>query len=1080
VDYRILETNPAFGRMTGFADAAGRTSLELNPDAEPYWFETLGRVAKTGEDARFESYAEALDRWFDVYASRVGGEGSRRVAIVFANTTERKRAEEELRKSQEALRKSEEFHRFAVEAGRIGTWDLDLQTEECLISPKMADLMGFSPDQTSVPGAQWRESIVPDDRTLMASALTASIESDAPFDLEFRIALKDGTERWLYSRGGVTRDASGKALRVHGASIDVTERKRTEEKLRESEERLRRAIGIETVGVIFFKVDGSITDSNDAFLQMSGYSRADLEQGKVRWDVMTPPEWMPHSLKAVEEFESTGRTKPYEKEFVRKDGSRWWALFAATRLDEEEGVEFIIDITESKRAEEALRESDERVRLATEAAQMYTWEVDVATQEVKLSPNAEQVLGFSPPLRFAESIPMMHPEDRDAVIAMYQRALRGEEKLYIEYRVVNPENGEIVWLRAQGLLIGSRHNDAPRFVGVAQNITERKWVEEERRQARSAALRADVSTAFSESGTLRGVLRHCAECMVRHLDAAFARIWTLKEEENVLELQASAGMYTHLDGPHSRVPVGELKIGLIAQERQPHLTNAVTSDPRVSDREWAKREGMVAFAGHPLIVENRVVGVMAMFARQALTEDTAEALASVADTIAQGIERRRAEEQLRHQAFHDILTGLPNRRLFVDRLEQALRRTRRTRGRKVAVLFMDLDNFKVINDSLGHELGDKLLVAMAERLRTCLRPEDTLARFGGDEFTVLLEEVANPEDAVRVAKRIVERFRGPFVLDGKEFFVTASIGIAMGTAGKKNPEELLRDADTAMYRAKAEGMDYRVFDPQMYLWVVNRLELENDLRRAIEAEEFILHYQPIVNTESGEARGVEALVRWNNPERGLLNPQEFVPQAEESGLVIPMDEQVLEEACRQAKEWQEEHPRIPPVLMNVNLSARQLRRPDLATAVEEVLQRTGFEATCLSLDITETVYIKVLDGNTAALDELKRMGVKIAIDDFGVGYSSLSYLKRLPADVLKIDKSFIKGLGEDVEDTAIVRMAIELAHTFGMEVVAEGVEDRTQVALLREIGCDMAQGFFFSEPLPSEEAAEFLMEERIL
>jgi PAS domain S-box-containing protein len=297
--------------------------------------------------------------WFETTSRSVQKPGTGEVLEMIAvsrDITDRKRVEEELHESQEALRKSEQFHRFAVEAGRIGTWDLDLRTYECLVSPKMAELMGFSRDQTSVPGAQWRESIIPKDRVSMASALTATIENDAPFDLEFRIALKDGRKRWLYSRGGATRDPSGKALRVHGASIDVTERKRTEERLRASEGRLQRAIDIETVGVIFFTTDGSITDANDAFLRMSGYSREDLAGGLVRWDVMTPPEWMSHSRKAIEEFRLTGRTIPYEKEYVRKDGSRWCALFAATRLDKEEGVEFIIDITERKRAEDALAE----------------------------------------------------------------------------------------------------------------------------------------------------------------------------------------------------------------------------------------------------------------------------------------------------------------------------------------------------------------------------------------------------------------------------------------------------------------------------------------------------------------------------------------------------------------------------------------------------------------------------------------------------------------------------------------------------------------------------------------------------
>ncbi|CAN5892552.1 hypothetical protein BH18ACT11_BH18ACT11_28830 [soil metagenome] len=333
--------------------------------------------------------------WFETTTRRVRQPGTDEVLEMIAvsrDITGRKRVELELRESQEALRKSEQFHRFAAEAGRIGTWDLDLRTEECLVSPTMAQLMGFSRDQTTVPGPQWRESIIPEDRTSMASALTASIENDAPFDLEFRIALEDGRERWLYSRGGATRDPSGKAMRVHGVSIDVTERKRTEERLRASEWRLRRAIDIETVGVIFFKTDGSITGANDAFLSMSGYTREDLAAGLVRWDEMTPPEWMPHSLKAIKEFESTGRTMPYEKEYVRKDGSHWCALFAATRLDEEDGVEFIIDITERKRAEEALQDATERITNVLERITDAFFAVDSQWRFTYLNRQAERIL----------------------------------------------------------------------------------------------------------------------------------------------------------------------------------------------------------------------------------------------------------------------------------------------------------------------------------------------------------------------------------------------------------------------------------------------------------------------------------------------------------------------------------------------------------------------------------------------------------------------------------------------------------------------------------------------------------------
>ena len=437
-------------------------------------------------------------------------------------------------------------------------------------------------------------------------------------------------------------------------------------------------------------------------------------------------------------------------------------------------------------------------------------------------------------------------------------------------------------------------------------------------------------------------------------------------------------------------------------------------------------------------------------------------------------ERREAEERLEHQAFHDPLTNLPNRHLLLDRLGRALERIRRRRGRKAAVLFLDLDGFKVVHDSLGHEVGDLLLTVVSQRLGRCLRPEDTLARFGGDEFVVLIEALDDPAEAVGVAERITEELRWPFILEGRELYVAASIGVALGDARTHDPDGLLREADTAMYRAKGEGGGFRVFDPTMYERALGRLEAENDLRRAIERDEFVVHYQPIVDLRTGEPWGMEALVRWEHPERGLLDPSEFVPVAEESGLVVPMGERVLKEACERAKDWQERHPHVPPLVMAVNVSATQLQRPDLARTVEAVLRETGLEAGSLSLDITETGYIKALEGNTAALDELKRLGVRISIDDFGVGYSSLSYLKRLPADTLKIDKSFVRGLGEDEKSTVIIQMIADLARTLGMEIVAEGVESEEQAERLREMGCDLAQGYHFAEPLPREAVSGFL------
>jgi diguanylate cyclase (GGDEF)-like protein len=392
------------------------------------------------------------------------------------------------------------------------------------------------------------------------------------------------------------------------------------------------------------------------------------------------------------------------------------------------------------------------------------------------------------------------------------------------------------------------------------------------------------------------------------------------------------------------------------------------------------------------------------------------------------------------------------------------------------VLFMDLDDFKVVNDSLGHEAGDLLLTVVDRRLRRCLRPEDTLARFGGDEFVVVLEDVEDPGEAVLVAERITDELRRPFGLEGRELYTTASIGISWGKARTKSAEDLLRDADTAMYQAKRNGSDYREFDPDMYERVVRRLKLENDLRRAVGEGEFVVHYQPIFEFTSREPWGVEALVRWDHPEMGLLGPSEFVPLAEETGLIVPIGAWVLEEACRRTKGWQDSHPSNAQLGLIVNLSAKQLRHPSCEQTVKQALARSGLAAGSLSLDVTESAFIDAVEANAQALERIQALGVRISIDDFGMGYSSLSYLKRLPADALKIDKSFVKGFGENVEDTAIARMVIELAHTLGMEVIAEGVESEEQARLLREMGCNMAQGFHFAKPLSPEAASKFLTE----
>ncbi|WP_228057611.1 EAL domain-containing protein [Tychonema sp. LEGE 07203] len=436
-----------------------------------------------------------------------------------------------------------------------------------------------------------------------------------------------------------------------------------------------------------------------------------------------------------------------------------------------------------------------------------------------------------------------------------------------------------------------------------------------------------------------------------------------------------------------------------------------------------------------------------------------------------------------YDAFHDSLTGLPNRDLFVECLGRAIVNTRRHRSYLFAVLFLDLDRFKVINDSLGHLVGDELLMAVVVRLQASLSRTDTVARVGGDDFAILARNV-DAQSAVDLADRIHQALIVPFELRGREVFVTASIGIAVGgapaLAAREQPEHLLRDAHTAMYRAKALGTGrYQVFDASMHDLAVERLQLETDLRMAVKRREFLLHYQPFVSLASGRIIGFEALVRWQHPLRGLISPLKFIPVAEETGAIVPLGEWVLEEACRQLRLWEGMFDFDRPLIMSVNLSGKQFAQPDLVERIQAILVATGLSAESLKLEITESVVMDDVESAIAVLKHMKSLKVKLGIDDFGTGYSSLSYLSRFPTDTLKVDKSFV-GLMEfegEGENVAIVRTIVALAHALGMDVIAEGVETATQLDRLRAIGCEYGQGYFFAKPLPSEAATALMASE---
>jgi diguanylate cyclase (GGDEF)-like protein len=438
--------------------------------------------------------------------------------------------------------------------------------------------------------------------------------------------------------------------------------------------------------------------------------------------------------------------------------------------------------------------------------------------------------------------------------------------------------------------------------------------------------------------------------------------------------------------------------------------------------------------------------------------------------------QREAENRLLHNAYHDVLTGLPNRALFMDRLNRSLIRARHRDDYLFAVLFLDLDRFKVINDSLGHPMGDKLLVAIARRLETCLRPGDMVARLGGDEFAIILDHLKHIKDAIQAAERIQKELSLPFNLGGHEMFASASIGITTSLIPYAAPEDFLRNADTAMYRAKDQGRGcFELFDTGMHETALAVMQLENDLRRALARYEFKVYYQPIISLDNWRIAGFEALLRWQHPEQGFISPMKFIPVAEETGLIIPIGHWVLIEACGQMRDWQKQFPSTPPLSISVNLSGKQLAQPDLIEQIKQILDQTEIPPDSLKLEITESAIIDNTETAAALLKQIKSLGIKVSLDDFGTGYSSLSYLHRFPIDTLKIDRSFVTRMNLP-KNSEIVRTIVTLAANLGMDVIAEGVESGDQIVQLTGMNCEYVQGYLFSQPIDGESARTLLEE----
>jgi diguanylate cyclase (GGDEF)-like protein len=562
------------------------------------------------------------------------------------------------------------------------------------------------------------------------------------------------------------------------------------------------------------------------------------------------------------------------------------------------------------------------------------------------------------------------------------------------------------------------------------------------------------------------LLREALRVVMRVLAIDLAGVIKVIPEEQALVIVATEPHDSNIEGTNLPSGTGS-HAGYTLATGTPVIVKDWDTETRFEQSEQVR--GMKSGLTVMIRAANRsfgVLGVQCTDHREFGTQDV-NFMQAIANVTGNAIERREEEERTRYEALHDPLTGLPNRNLFLDRLGRALAQTER-RETTVAVLFLDLDQFKLVNDSLGHAAGDELLAAVAPRLEQGLRPSDTIARFGGDEFAVLAD-VKTERDAIRVAERIKTALSLPFKLRQREHFVSASMGISLGR-GEKAPEAMIRDADAALYRAKEKGRGgYELFDSAMRARAVEHMRIENDLRRALDRGELELHYQPIVGLRDGSIMAIEALLRWRHPEYGLTSPTSFIPVAEESQLIVPVGRWVIEEACNKVAEWQSLQPDAAPVRIAVNLSGRQIGDPQLLSTVSAAIEASGIDPPTLSFELTESVLFEESGVSEPIMRSLRGIGVRLVLDDFGSGFSSLGYLKRFPLDGIKLDRSFIENVADGLTDAQIVKAVVEMARALGLEIVAEGVETADQLAAVRNLGCHQAQGFYFMPPLPAEE-----------
>jgi len=820
----------------------------------------------------------------------------------------------------------------------------------------------------------------------------------------------------------------------------VAERSRARDALMDSGERARRIM--ETANDAFVGMDpqGFITDWNEKAESVFGWAR-DKAVGRSLSKTIIPPRLRAAHEKTVARYLDTGNptilNQCIELPALHRDGHEIPVELTVWPLVQRDGLTFnafLRDVTERKEAQEEISRAHDFAQTVVSSTVDGVFAFDTTMKITEWNQAMERISGVPRSKALGEnSSELFTSLEGWGEQESFRAALGGRAAGFSNRAYVHSDTGRGSFYDGHLAPLFGRDGDVVGGVGVLHDITEHKLREDGLR-----ATSERLSNAFSHTFTnaLIGMAMVSLDGRMEQVNSALCSLLGYSEEEL---LTTTTERVTHEDDRSAE---------------SAHLESILSG--AISNYQTEKR-----------LLHSSGRTVWILLVASAVTDASGHLLYLI-HQVADITERKRAEERLTHQSLHDSLTGLPNRTLLLDRLKQALARSQRGTTGSPAVMLVDFDRFNVINDSLGHEAGDKVLMAMAHRLERLLRPSDTVARFGGDEFVVLCEEVESLAQAREIATRIAEAAADPIQLGDTEAVLSASVGVALSTSPHDPPEALVRDADAAMYKAKKGGRGrYQVFDDALRHGVVQRLEIENELRSALENDELRLYYQPQVSLSEGRIVGAEALIRWQHPRRGLLAPVEFIPIAEESGLIVDVDAWVVQQACRTLGRWADRG--WETLSLSVNVSAQSLSRPEFGDMVRAGLESCGSPSGLLCLEITERVFMGVGRSTMDTIVGLRDLGVGLALDDFGIGYSSLSYLKRFPVDILKVDRSFVQGIGHDSGDSAITATVITLAHNMDLAAIAEGVETEHQLEQLKALGCDIAQGFHCGRPQPPED-----------